>query len=165
MPDLLSAAIKLTSAALESKAAFAADSAMTAPDFALLLDQAQRRVSRALDRALSEVGASAEQWRVLDRLSDETGRPIGELAQHLDMNPPTMTKLIDRMVAAGLVQRIVDAQDNRRVLVFITDAGLELFGKLSARASAFHENLSENLSAREAAQLSKLLGHLASRRH
>ena len=138
---------------------------MTTPDLTLLLDQAQRRVSRALDRALGEVGASAEQWRVLDRLSDESGRPIGELAQHLDMNPPTMTKLIDRMVAAGLVQRIVDAQDNRRVLVFITDVGLELFHKLAARAAAFHADLSDTLNAREAAQLSKLLGHLASRHH
>jgi len=135
---------------------------MTAPDIALLLEQAQRRVSRALDRALGEVGASAEQWRVLDRLADEEGRPIGELAQHLAMNPPTMTKLIDRMVAAGLVQRIVDAEDNRRVLVVITDAGLALYGKLSTKASAFHADLSETLSAREAAQLSKLLGHLAS---
>lgn len=138
---------------------------MSTPDLALLLEQAQRRVSRALDRALGEVGASAEQWRVLARLSDEAGRPIGELAQDLSMNPPTMTKLIDRMVAAGLVQRIVDAEDNRRVLVVITDTGLALHGKLSAKASAFHEDLTETLSAREAAQLSKLLGHLASRSH
>jgi DNA-binding MarR family transcriptional regulator len=138
---------------------------MHPPDLALLLEQAQRRVSRALDRALGEVGASAEQWRVLDRLSDEQGRPIGELAQELVMNPPTMTKLIDRMVAMGLVQRILDATDNRRVLVVITDAGLALYGKLSAKASDFHEDLKETLSERQTEQLSKLLGQLASLSH
>ena len=138
---------------------------MHPPDLALLLEQAQRRVSRALDRALGEAGASAEQWRVLDRLSDEQGRPIGELAQDLSMNPPTMTKLIDRMVATGLVQRILDATDNRRVLVVITDAGLALYGKLSAKASDFHEDLKGTLSERQTEQLSKLLGQLAGLSH
>ncbi len=133
---------------------------MTPIDITLVLEQAQRRLSRELDRALGEVGASAEQWRVLDKLSDESGRPIGELAQQLSMNPPTMTKLIDRMVAAGLVQRIVDDEDCRRVLVFITDVGLVLFGKLSQRATEFHRSLTESLNPREAVQLSKLLGNL-----
>ena len=34
-------------------------------DITLLLEQAHRRLARGLDKALSEVGASAEQWRVL----------------------------------------------------------------------------------------------------
>ena len=132
-------------------------------DITLLLEQAHRRLSRGLDKALSEVGASAEQWRVLDKLSDENGRPIGELANLLGMNPPTMTKLIDRMVAAGLVQRIVDEQDSRRVLVFITDVGLELFGRLSLRASEFHDALAVSLSEKDTRQLGKLLGHIVLR--
>jgi MarR family transcriptional regulator, organic hydroperoxide resistance regulator len=136
---------------------------MASIDITLLLEQAQRRVSKELDRVLSEAGATAEQWRVLNKLSDEKGLAIGELAQQLSMNPPTMTKLIDRMVAAGLVQRIVDDEDSRRVLVFITDSGLILFGKLSQKATEFHEGLSESLNAREALQLSKLLGNLANR--
>lgn len=136
---------------------------MAAIDITLMLEQAQRRLSKELDRVLAQVGASAEQWRVLDKLSDERGRPIGDLAQVLSMNPPTMTKLIDRMVAAGVVQRIVDDEDSRRVLVFITDAGLVLFGKLSQKAGEFHDGLAESLNAREAQQLSKLLGHLTHR--
>ena len=129
-------------------------------DIPFLLEQAQRRLSREFDRALAEVGATAEQWRVLDSLADEKGSPIGELAAELDMNPPTMTKLIDRMVAAGLAQRIVDEADNRRVLVFITDAGLALHKKLSERASAFHSGLTDIFSPREAAQLGRLLGNI-----
>ncbi len=131
-------------------------------DIPFLLEQAQRRLSREFDRALAEVGATAEQWRVLDRLSDEKGRPMGELASELDMNPPTMTKLIDRMVAAGLAQRIVDEADNRRVLVFITDTGLVLLEKLSERAAAFHTGLTDVLSQKDAAQLGRLLASLTS---
>ena len=132
-------------------------------DIPFLLEQAQRRLSRDFDRALAEVGANAEQWRVLDRLSDEKGRPMGELATELDMNPPTMTKLIDRMVAGGLAQRIVDETDNRRVLVFITDAGLVLLERLSERAAAFHNGLAHTLTKKEAAQLGRLLSSITSR--
>jgi len=130
-------------------------------DLTHLLEQAQRRVSRELDKALAHLGASGEQWRVLDKLADEAGRSMGELAAMLSMNPPTLTKLMDRMVAAGLVQRIADATDSRRVLVFITDAGLEMVVKLSSRADVFHASLSTELSPQGAAQLTKLLTGLA----
>ncbi len=131
-------------------------------DITLLLEQAQRRISRDLDLALAEFGASAEQWRVLAKLANEEGQPIGELAAQLGFNPPAMTKLVDRMVAAGLVQRIADDVDSRRVLVFITNSGLALVRRLSKRATAFHVELAESLSPRGTSQLSKLLGRLAS---
>jgi len=130
-------------------------------DIVLLLEQAQKRVSRDFDRALADVGATGEQWRVLDKLADEGGRPIGELAQMMGMHPPTMTKLVDRMVATGLVQRIVDEADSRRVLIYITDVGLHLFAKLAEKAAAFQQNLSSRLGASEASQLTQLLGSLA----
>lgn len=132
-------------------------------DLTFLLEQAQRRVSRNFDLALRELGASPEQWRVLDRLSDEEGRPIGELAAELCMNPPTMTKLIDRMVAANLVMRIADESDSRRVLVFITDIGIELWAKLTRRADSFNEQLAGTLSAKQIQHLGEMLGYLADR--
>lgn len=134
---------------------------MSKPDFSQLLLLAHRRVSRELERTLGEVGATAEQWRVLQLLADETGRPIGELATMLDMNPPTMTKLVDRMVAQSWVQRIVDEVDNRRVLIFITDGGLALVKKLSLKAGIYFQGLSAGFSNAEAAQLRKLLTSLA----
>jgi len=131
-------------------------------DLTYLLERAQRRVSLELDKALAHLGASGEQWRVLDKLADEAGRSMGELSVMLKMNPPTLTKLMDRMVAAGLVQRIADTTDSRRVLVFITDAGLEMVVKLSSCADVFHASLSTELSQQEATQLTKLLTSLAS---
>jgi len=130
-------------------------------DIVLLLEQAQKRVSRDFDRALADAGATGEQWRVLDKLADEGSRPIGELAQLLGIHPPTMTKLVDRMVGSGLVQRIVDEADSRRVLIYITDVGLHLFAKLAERAAAFQLKLSSRLGATEASQLTALLGNLA----
>ncbi len=137
---------------------------MQPTDFTYLLEQAQRRVSRQLDSSLAQIGASGEQWRVLEVLADEAGRPIGELARLLLMHPPTMTKLIDKMVASGCVQRIADMDDSRRVLVFITDKGLEMVSKLASRADSFHADLSAEMSPENTALLAKILSRLAAAR-
>jgi DNA-binding MarR family transcriptional regulator len=54
------------------------------------------------------------------------------------MNHPALTKMVDRMVANGLVHRALDQNDQRRVLVFLTDRGAALLQKLT-RVAAEHE--------------------------
>ena len=50
---------------------------------------------------------------------------MGELAERVPMNGPALMKNIDRLISRGVVQRAADAVDNRKVLVFISDLGLE----------------------------------------
>lgn len=127
---------------------------------AYLLAQANRVVSSALERLLAEEGAQIEHWRVLEVLSDEQGRSMGELAQLVLMNHPALTKLMDRMVSRGWVHRAADDADNRKVLVFITDAGLEFVRRLRERVGTYHESLSAGIGDRRADQLRRLLGTL-----
>jgi len=65
-----------------------------------------------------------ETWRVLEVLADKKGRSMSALAQEVLMKLPSLSKLIDRMVASALVQRAPDQLDQRRVLVYISDLGL-----------------------------------------
>jgi DNA-binding MarR family transcriptional regulator len=123
-----------------------------------LLAQANRLVSAALERLLAAEGAQIEHWRVLEVLSDEQGRSMGELAQLVLMNHPALTKLIDRMVSRGWVHRAADAADSRRVLVFITDAGLEFVARLRTRVAEYQESI--DAGDRRTAQLKRLLGTL-----
>jgi DNA-binding MarR family transcriptional regulator len=123
-----------------------------------LLAQANRLVSGALERLLAAEGAQIEHWRVLEVLSDEQGRSMGELAQLVLMNHPALTKLIDRMVSRGWVHRAADAADSRRVLVFATDAGVEFVARLRARVADYEESL--DAGDRRAVQLKRLLGTL-----
>jgi DNA-binding MarR family transcriptional regulator len=123
-----------------------------------LLAQANRLVSAALERLLAAEGAQIEHWRVLEVLSDERGRSMGDLAQLVLMNHPALTKLIDRMVSRGWVHRAADVADSRRVLVYITDAGLEFVMRLRARVAEYQESL--DAGDRRAAQLKRLLGVL-----
>ena len=127
---------------------------------AYLLAQANRQVTAQLAEALNDEGVQIEHWRILEVLSDEQGRSMGELAELVLMNHPALTKTIDRMVSNGFVHRRADAQDSRRVLVYITDHGVELVGRLKECVDQHHEALNAAVGSKKAEQLKKLLGDL-----
>jgi len=122
-----------------------------------LLERAGRVVGERLDRAIDREGVTSDHWRVLRLLADAEGHTMGELAERMEMNPPTLTKLIDRMVGKSLVQRAADPEDSRRVLVYATDAGLDLLEELQPKIDQHHAALRTLLGDRNARQLERLL--------
>jgi MarR family transcriptional regulator, organic hydroperoxide resistance regulator len=127
------------------------------PHLGLLLERAGRVVGERLDRAFGRDGVTADHWRVLCVLADGEGHTMGEIAEQLQMNPPTLTKLADRMVGKSLVQRAADPEDSRRVLVYATDAGLALLAELQGKVDRHHAALQALLGDRNARQLERLL--------
>jgi DNA-binding MarR family transcriptional regulator len=127
------------------------------PHLGLLLERAGRVVGERLDRAFGRDGVTADHWRVLCVLADGEGHTMGEIAEQLQMNPPTLTKLVDRMVGQSLVQRAADPDDSRRVLVYATDAGLALLAELQGKVDRHHAALQALLGDRNARQLERLL--------
>ena len=61
-------------------------------------------------------------------LADADGQSMSELATALAVQPPTVTKMIARLGAQGLVTRQVSAADGRFARVFLTDIGRERVG-------------------------------------
>lgn len=94
------------------------------PSLQSLLAQAHRHATADLERVLGDEGLPIENWRVLEVLADESGRSMSALAEAVGMKLPSLSKLVDRLVAAALVQRAPDPHDQRRVLVYISDLGL-----------------------------------------
>lgn len=127
------------------------------PHLGLLLERAGRVVGDRLSRSIGREGITPDHWRVLRDLADEAGHTMGEIAERLEMNPPTLTKLIDRMVGKSLLQRAADPEDNRRVLVYVTDAGLGLLRELQSKVDGHHAALQTLLGERNARQLERLL--------
>ena len=125
---------------------------------AYLLAQANRQMSAQMERALNEEGVQTEHWRILQVLSDEQGRSMGDLAAAVLMNHPALTKTLDRIVSRGLVHRRADPADSRRVLVYISDRGLELVSRLRALVDDHHDAVTAAVGPRKAEQLKKLLG-------
>jgi hypothetical protein len=61
------------------------------------------------------------------------------------------------LVSRGVVQRTADPLDNRRVLVVISDFGLDTVARLNERVDAHHESIEGALGARRTTQLKRLL--------
>lgn len=122
-----------------------------------LLASANRHMRIGLTSSIGDEEFSEEHWRILQVLSDEQGRSMGELAERVLMNGPALTKNIDRLVSRGVVQRAADGVDNRKVLVFISDLGLETVARLKERVDAHHNSLEEAFGPRKTGQLKRLL--------
>ncbi len=124
---------------------------------AYLLASAHRHMRIGLSQSISDEEFTEEHWRILSVLSDERGRSMGELAELVLLNGPALTKTIDRLVSRGVVQRSADVSDNRKVLVFISDLGLEVVARLKERVDAHHTSIEEALGPRKTSQLKRLL--------
>ncbi|GCL63058.1 MarR family winged helix-turn-helix transcriptional regulator [Pseudaquabacterium pictum] len=122
-----------------------------------LLSQASRQATLDLRRLVGTEGLPAEFWRVLEVLADEQGRSMSALAEQAGMQLPATCKLVDRMTEAALVQRAVDPQDQRRVILHISDLGLQKVAALRADVRAHQDRLRDSFGPEREAQLRELL--------
>lgn len=125
------------------------------------LAAAHRKLHVELSRELKSLNVQVETWRVLQSLRSSSGITMRELADIVLMNPPTLTKLVDRMVADGLVQRRLSSQDQRRVQLDLTDFGLALAEKIMLRVDAQNERIIEMIGLEKAKVLRDALDTLA----
>jgi len=82
---------------------------------------------RTLHPVLSHFNIGIDVFRALRVLATSSGLTVGELGREIGANPPATTRSVDRLVSAGHAYRRADEADRRRVLVMITDRGLDLF--------------------------------------
>ena len=82
-------------------------------------------VMGVVSRVAAAHDLSLTQLRVLAILRDRTPR-MSELATYLGLDRSSLTGLIDRAVARGLLQRVPDATDSRAIRVALTAAGRDL---------------------------------------
>ena len=146
---------------MDEQRAQPASSAFVLQELAQLLSQAERGVTRQLGRVLEEEGSSVEQWRTLALLADGVSHPMSEIAEFALLPAPTLTRLIDRMVADNLAYRKADPEDRRRVLVHITPRGRALQRKLAGRIEDSHDAILAEADVDDVAQLAVLLTRLA----
>ena len=127
---------------------------------AYLLAQANRESNRQLEMRLSKERGPVEQWRILKVLSDGNGHSMGELADAVLLNHPTLTKMVDRMVSDALVYRVQDPKDRRKVLMFVSDRGKALSKRLNSLAMSQEEHIVESYGGKSTNELKRLLESL-----
>lgn len=129
----------------------------------LLLLKAREALMQSRRPALREHGLSDQQWRVLRVLADPTnadGLDTGRLAREAHLLGPSLTGMLARMEAAGLVQRTRSAEDARRSLVSATDEGLAVAAALAIAIESQYDALDQHLGPAKLAQLYGLLDEL-----
>jgi DNA-binding MarR family transcriptional regulator len=103
-----------------------------------LLGQANHALFKDFEAVVREAGLGSLEWRVLATLSGQAPMPVGQLAQEVLSQQPTVTKLVQRLAAQGWVELRDDPGDQRRTLVEITATGQRLITPL-IEASREHE--------------------------
>lgn len=91
------------------------------------------------------------------RAAGNEGRACHEIGEHLVARVPDVTRLVDRLEAAGLVMRERSAADRRVVRVRLTPKGLKVVTDLDAPVLELHKRQLGHLSRGELAELSRLL--------
>jgi DNA-binding MarR family transcriptional regulator len=107
------------------------NAAATAPDQALLLDNqlcfalysASLAMTKFYKPLLEAMGLTYPQYLVMLVLWERDGLAVSELGERLTLDSGTLTPLLKRLEAAGLIARLRAVEDERRVLVTLTAAG------------------------------------------
>lgn len=97
-----------------------------------LLVQAGRHAQNAAEAVLATHGLRYDLWAVLDLLRRRGTCAMAEIADDVVIPPPTLTRAVDKLIADGLVHRLSDPADRRRVLARLTRRGERLHEELAS---------------------------------
>src|SRR5690349_23253047 len=91
-------------------------------ELAFLIKDLARMTRTYADQKAAQFGMSYAQWAVLARLARSEGLKQSELAEVLDIQPITLTRLVDRLCDNRLIERRADPTDRRAKRLFLTPA-------------------------------------------
>jgi MarR family transcriptional regulator, transcriptional regulator for hemolysin len=100
-------------------------------EFAFSINDVARMLRTYADFKARQFGITRAQWVVLVRLDRFEGLKQSELAEMMDLQPITLTRLLDRLCGSGLIERRPDPNDRRAHRLYLTAAArplLERFG-------------------------------------
>ena len=100
-------------------------------DFLFALFETQRMLRLYADKLATRFGITRAQWAVLAKLQRTEGLKQSELADLMELQPITLTRLIDRLCDNDLIERRADASDRRVNRLYLRPAAGPLLDKLA----------------------------------
>jgi DNA-binding MarR family transcriptional regulator len=125
-----------------------------------LLTQAARLHRSYLNEQLADHRLYAGQEQVFRVLLAAGALTVGELAQNLRVQAPTVSKSLNRLSAAGLIERETGAGDLRIVMVRLSPRGQALAASVNALWDQVEEGLLKGFNDQDRRQLRKLLNRI-----
>ena len=122
-------------------------------EFGFTLSDVARLLRTYANHKAAEFGMTRAQWVVLVRLDRSEGLKQCELAEILDLQPISLTRLLDRLAANGLIERRADPNDRRANRLFLTGEARPLLERLSALGEDMMGTVLEGLDAKSMERL------------
>jgi MarR family transcriptional regulator for hemolysin len=126
-------------------------------NFLFTLGELQRLVRAHADRQAARYGITRAQWAVLAKVERFEGMKQTELAEQMEMQPITLTRLIDRLCDNGWIERRSDDTDRRVNRLYLRKAAKPLLAKLAGLKAELTATALEGISPSDA---QRLLGQL-----
>ncbi len=117
------------------------------------LGELARLVRAYADRKAARYGITRAQWAVLTKVERFEGMKQTELAEQMEMQPITLTRLVDRLCDNGWIERRDDETDRRVNRLYLRKAARPLLAKLSGLRSEITETALDGISSTEAQRL------------
>jgi MarR family transcriptional regulator for hemolysin len=127
-------------------------------EFAFTLNDVARLLRTYADHRAAAFGITRAQWAVMARLDRQEGLKQSELAEMLDLQPITLTRLLDRLGDSGLIERRPDPRDRRAKRLFLTPAARPLLERLGGLAE---ELMSTTLAGIDRSTVKLMLANLS----
>src|ERR1700760_4865133 len=126
-------------------------------NFLFTLGEVQRLVRAYADKEAARFGITRAQWAVLAKVERNEGMTQTELAEQMEMQPITLTRLIDKLCENGWIERRGDASDRRVNRLYLRKAARPLLGKLSGLRSEITATALDGINPSDAHRLLALL--------
>jgi DNA-binding MarR family transcriptional regulator len=114
-------------------------------DFLFLIYDLAQLVRRRADKRARDYGMTRAQWAVLARLEREPGITQSRLAVLTDVEPITIGRLVDRLVAHGLIARQPDTHDRRIWRLTLTPKSAAILKQIAAFRRELHQQVTDGL--------------------
>jgi MarR family transcriptional regulator for hemolysin len=121
-------------------------------NFGFLINDVARLLRTTFDRRVKSLGLTRSQWWVLTHLFRNDGVTQSELADTLEIEKPTLGRLLDRLEAKGWVRRGEDAKDRRAKRVYLTDEVEPVMKTMRSAAAEVRRDALAGLSASQQEQ-------------
>lgn len=99
-------------------------------ELAFVINDVGRLLRTLADQKAAQFGMTRAKWAVLARLDRYEGLKQAELAEMLDLQPITLTRLLDGLAGNGMIERRPDATDRRAKRLYLTPAARPLLEQL-----------------------------------
>lgn len=127
-------------------------------ELAFVINDVARLLRTLADQKAAQFGVTRAKWAVLARLERFEGLKQAELAEMLDLQPITLTRLLDGLADNGLIERRPDANDRRAKRLYLTSAARPLLDQLGLLGQ---DLMASALSGLDAAAVASLLNNLS----